>query len=124
MLGRIVFVLALIVLAFVLPSVSFAGGGVAVAVPSCHANVQAVQAVQVQAYAPVQVAVPVYAQQQFVQVQAAQQYQVAVQAVRVQKVQQVQIVNANKHVRVQVVNQPRTALGAAVQAFRDRRFGR
>ena len=113
MLGRIVFVLMLLVAIALVPAVSFAGG-VAVAVPSCHA--QAVQVQAVQAYAaPVQVAVPVYAQQQVVQLQA-------VQAV---KVQRVQVVNANKHaVRVQVVNQPRTALGAAVQAFRDRRFGR
>jgi len=112
MFGRIVLCLALVL---ALSSVSFAGGGVAVAVPSCHANVQAVHVQAVQAYAPVQVAVPVYANVQAVQLQA-------VQAV---KVQRVQVVQANKHaVRVQVVNQPRTALGAAVQAFRDRRFGR
>ncbi len=117
MLGRMVFVLMLCVAAVFLPTVSFAGG-VAVAVPSCQANVPvAVQAVQAGAYqvpvavaAPVQVAVPVYAQ---------------VQAVQAVQLQAVQAVNAKQHaVRVQVVNQPRTALGAAVQAFRDRRFGR
>ncbi len=59
MLGRIVFVLMLLVAVALVPAVSFAGGGVAVAVPSCHANnVQAVQVQAVQTYAaPVQVAV-------------------------------------------------------------------
>jgi hypothetical protein len=120
--GRIVVVLALLVLSVLLPSATFAGG-VALAVPSCQTNVQSVQLQGLQAYAaPVALAVPVYAQQQqFVQVLGVQQHQVAVQAVRVQ---QVQVLNANKHVRVQVVNEPRTAIGAAIQAFRDRRFGR
>lgn len=98
-----------VVLMLTLSSVSLAGG-VAVAVPSCQ--VQAVQVQAVQSYPPVAVAVPVYS------------HQVQVQAVQAVNVQQVQLVQANKHVRVQVVNQPRTALGAAIQAFRDRRFGR
>lgn len=106
MLGRLLLCVSLVL---ALSSVSFAGG-IAVAVPSCQ--VQAVQVQAVQAYAPVQVAVPVYS------------HQVQVQAVQAVRVQQVQLVQANKHVRVQVVNQPRTALGAAIKAFRDQRFGR
>lgn len=113
MLNRIVFVFALVIAVALVPAVSFAGGGVAVAVPSCQVQ-------SVQAYASVQVAVPVYAPQ-VVQLQAVQ----AVQAAQAVKVQQVQFVQGKQHaVRVQVVNQPRTALGAAIQAFRDRRFGR
>jgi hypothetical protein len=72
--GRIVVVLALLVLSVLLPSATFAGG-VALAVPSCQTNVQSVQLQGLQAYAaPVALAVPVYAQQQqFVQVLGVQQ---------------------------------------------------
>lgn len=123
MIGRISFVVALVLAVAFLPAVSFAGGGVAVAVPSCQS--QAVQLQGIQAHAPVafaaplQIAVPVYSQQ--VQLQAVQ----SVQAVQAVQVQRVQVLQANRHdVRIKVVNEPRTAFGAAIQAFRDRRFGR
>lgn len=120
MLGR-VWLFSVLFVVLVLASVACAGG-VAVAVPSCQ-NVQAVavqsygvQAVQVQQqfYQPMAVAVPVQQRVQFVQ---APQY-VAVQ--------QVQAVQAVKLVQVRNQHQPQrlTAVGAAIQAFRDQRFRR
>lgn len=115
------FVLSL-VLVLALSSVSFAGG-VAVAVPSCQqaVTVQS-QAVAVQAYAPVQVtaplqvAVPVYAQQQVAIVQQQQQHVAVVR-------QNVAVVKQQHNVRVQVQNQPRpvTLLGNIVQGLRRQR---
>ena len=121
MLGR-VWLFTVLFLVLAVASVACAGG-VAVAVPSCQ-NVQAVavqsygvQAVQVQQqfYQPIAVAVPVQQRVQFVQ--AAPQY-VAVQ--------QVQAVQAVKLVQVRNQHQPQrlTAVGAAIQAFRDQRFRR
>jgi len=118
--GLFSWVFSVLFVLLVLASVACAGG-VAVAVPSCQ-NVQAVavqsygvQAVQVQQqfYQPMAVAVPVQQRVQFVQ--AAPQY-VAVQ--------QVQAVQAVKLVQAQHRPQRLTAVGAAIEAFRDQRFRR
>jgi hypothetical protein len=120
MIGR-VWLFTVLFLVLAVASVACAGGGVALAVPSCQ-NVQAVavqsygvQAVQLQSYAPVAVAVPI--QQRVQIVQAAPQY-LAVQ--QVQAVQAVKVVRVNSHVNaVRVNNSFRTPFRTGVQAFRN-----
>ena len=118
MIGR-VWLFTVLFLVLAVASVACAGGGVAVAVPSCQ-NVQAVavqsygaQAVAVQSYTPLAVAVPV--QQRVQIVQAVPQY------VAVQQVQAVNVVRLNNgHVNaVRVNNSFRTPFRSGVQAFRN-----
>lgn len=123
MLGRLLLCLMLV---FALSSVSFAGGGVAVAVPSCNncVNGGVSLAAPVQSYqVPVAVAVPVQVRQQYVQVQAVQQ-QVAV-PVQAQHLKQVDVPVAVpvavpvKNVGNRNQGNFRTPFRNGVKAFRD-----